>query len=398
MKEDEPTLETETPKVEPADGATDSTVETQIAAGSGWGSRLERMTAAKRERRRKLIARFWLVAVPVLMLVVAMVLLAVYGGQSRGDSSTGTTAPPTQAAVEGSALLMVEADGVPAVAVLLQPWDEGGVVLAIPGVTLLEGQGSFQTLAEMHKTGGLEAAKGALASALAMAIGPAAVVEWQELRSALADAGLEDLPEVIEVVAQGEAIARAVRDLVAGSGAGGPPNTLDEMRLDGEADGFLQAVRLDAESMTANVWTAGALGGSVVDGDGFWYLEPDIQAARALLIVTSEPAVTSVEIKDGAGIEGAARMVGSLLESAGFELAPMSYAQDYPSVQQTQIFCSPQGITEAQQVQSILGLGEIVEDASLGSHRMVVVLGKDYEVASNANETTTTSVTEGLGQ
>ena len=62
------------------------------------------MTAAKLERRRQLFTRFWLAAVPVVvLLVVAVVLLTVYGGQGSGVSvgrhdDHGGTAPGSKAA------------------------------------------------------------------------------------------------------------------------------------------------------------------------------------------------------------------------------------------------------------------------------------------------------------
>jgi hypothetical protein len=93
---------------------------------------------------------------------------------------------------------------------------------------------------------------------------------------------------------------------------------------------------------------------------------------------SSRAAMISVEVKDGAGVSGAAGQAGDLLESAGYLLLPMGYAEEFPGVELTKIFVAPANTEQAGQVRSLLGVGEIVEDETLEAARIVVVLGKDF--------------------
>jgi hypothetical protein len=387
--DDEPTLETMTPTqdddptLETVDQqkAGDSVPETTVPKATGWAARLEQMTAARLERRHRMFTRFWLAAVPVLVLLaVAVVLLTVYGGQGAGDSVVSTTTLVERNLVEGSGLLLVAKDAALSWAVILQPWDSGGVVLAVPGMTLLESEGAFKTLTEMYRTGQRVAVEAALGQALDLSVGPVAVVEWSALQAAVAASGIEGFPVEASAMGQGEAesVAGALRTLVTQHALDGSSSPWVGMRPSGDTAEFLRAVGLYATSMAANIWTAGTLTGTVVNGDGFVYLEPDLGAAKSLLAVVAQTETLSVEVKDGAGVEGAARRAGGLLESAGFALAPMGYAQGYPGIEKTQVVVSPERAEKAKQVQSLLGVGVIVEDKTLTADRIVVVLGKDF--------------------
>lgn len=385
-EDEEPTLETETQGVDQ-----DGTEETQTRTDSAWGSRLERMTAAKRDRRRRLMNRFWLVAVPVLILVaIAMILLAIYGGQEAADSGSTTTVTVPSVAAAGSAVLLVEDNEALAAAVILQPWEGGGVVFVVPGVALFESEGRFATLAELYGSEGSASAKDAMASAFGIPLGPGASADWEDLRVAMGSTGQDATAIDLAAMGRGESFAQAVRGLVAEHGIEGSPGVWDELLLDGDKAAFLDALTLDAASMVEDVWSAGALQGVVVDGDGYWYLEPDIESARALLVVSDEPVIVSVEVKDGAGIQGAARSAGSLLEAVGFVLGPMSYAEGYPGVERTEILVAAESAAEAQKARSALGVGDIVVDPAIAADLVIVVLGKDYEAVA----TTTTEPAE----
>ena len=126
-------------------------------------------------------------------------------------------------------------------------------------------------------------------------------------------------------------------------------------------------------------------------GDGFIYLEPNVEEVKELLGASSRPAMISVQVKDGAGVTGAATQAGDLLESAGYVLLPMSYADGFPEVERTQIVVAPGNTEEAQQVQALLGVGDVIEDANLDAEQVVVVLGKDFAPGSPAGS-------EGAGQ
>jgi hypothetical protein len=359
----------------------ESTQEFVARKATGWGPRLEQMTAARYERRRRIVTRFWLTAAPVLiLLLVAAGLLAVYGGQGESTAGVATSTTLLAPRIEGSGVLLVEKDQLLTWVVVLQPRDSGGAVLAVPGITLLKNDGAFETLAQMHKAGGANTVKRALGEALGVSLGPAAVVDWSALQAAVKAAGAAELPgDAVAIgIVPGEAVATAVKTLVAkyvSAEDGGP---WDGMGLRGDSSDFLRMVGLDQASMAANAWTVGAVTGTLVDGEGFRYLEPDVEAAKVGLAVSVAATVAAVEIRDGAGIEGAARRAGSLLESGGFALSPMTYAEGYPGVEKTQVFASAAATERAQQVRSLLGLGEIVQDDTLTADHIVVMLGKDF--------------------
>lgn len=367
------------------DPTTESAAHTRTRR-SARGTRVEMMRAARRERRRRAMGRFWLASVPVLVLLgVAVVLLSVYGGQGDGGSVVETTTVTTPAAVDGSALLLVESDDALSSVVILQPWNGGGVVLATPGITLLETQGAFTTLVESYEDGGADAVRLALSQALEIPLGPTAVVDEEDLQTAISASGLETIPEEGSVTLEEQAtsVALAVRGLVSDHWAEEDSTAWVEMELQGDGTTeFLRAIGSDAVSMTEDVWMTGVLAGTLVESDDFSYWEPDIEAARSLLVVTVAETIVTVEVRDGAGVEGAARLVGDLLETAGFALAPMSYAEGYPGVERTQILASVETLKDAGQVVSVIGVGDIVADTSLESDHIVIVLGSDFSDGS----------------
>jgi hypothetical protein len=56
----------------------------------------------------------------------------------------------------------------------------------------------------------------------------------------------------------------------------------------------------------------------------------------------------------------------------------MTYAEGDPGVEKTQVIASAAATERAQQVRSLLGLGEIVQDDTLTADHIVVMLGKDF--------------------
>ena len=260
--------------VEPAPGTADDepTLETVAPAPVGWASRLEKLAAARKERRRKMATRFWFTAIPVVVLVVVvMVLLSVFGGLGGGESPLSTTTTVARQPVEGSGLLLVQEDGVLSLAMLLQPWDTGGVVLAIPGIALLESKGAFKTLAEMYEQGAAAEVGQALGHALDLLVGPVATVQWADLRVAMTEVKVESPPEsTAQLGAEGaELLGQGLRALIAERVSSLGRGLWDDLHLGGDARGFREAVGLDATSMAANVWMVGVLGGTVVAGRRF---------------------------------------------------------------------------------------------------------------------------------
>ena len=357
------------------------------AAGSTPVSRLERRAAAREEHRRKVRTRLWYAAIPVVLaIVVVSALLSVFGGFDSNERVVSTMTTIAQEADAGSGLFFIEQDDALALAVLLEPREEGGVVLAIPSITLLKSGTVFKTLADLYGAGEIRAAEEAVSEALAVLVGPFASVEWAELRFAMVSAGVtEPLAEVLTGL-EGEAdlVARALLAFVEADCSDRGAAIWNGLDLVGDGPGLRDAVGIDATSISTIAWTATALTGIVVEGDGFKYLEPAVDEAQALLVASSAAAMLSVEVEDGAGATGAAESVGDLLESAGYTLLPMSYSADFPNVELTRIV-GASGLAEAaEQLRTLLGTGEIAEDATLEANHIIVVLGKDFIVPSPA--------------
>ncbi len=374
--------------------------ESRTPAPTGWATHLERLTAAKKEHRRKMATRLWYAAIPVVLAVIlAMALLSVYGGFGGDRPVATTTTVPVLRPTEGSGLLLVEDESALLMVAAIQPRDKGGVVLAIPGVTLLESAGGLRTLVDLYDSGGIVAVERAILEAFDAVFGAAAVVGWSDLNSAMSTAGVQRTSieptadeggAVDEGAAAGEGtpvlegselegLAQELRYFMAAAITDLGSNLWYDLEMRGNAAGFVEAVVLDASSMAVNEWTVSSLEGSLVRGEDFVYLEPDIDRAGTLLgAVSREEAVTSVEVKDGAGVGGAPESAGDLLESAGYSLLPMGYAEAFPEVEVTQIMVPPSGREEAQRVRDLLGVGDVVEDATLEADHVVVILGKDF--------------------
>jgi len=374
--DEEPTLETEA-----SGGSEDPTTESEPVDHAGWASRIERMAESKKERRRRLLSTVGLAAVPVvLLLLIAVILLSVYGGLGGEDEEASTTTTLSPVPPEGSALMIVEEGSTLAFVVVLHPWDSGGVVLGVPGLTLLENDGVFETLDQIYAGERRDRVKEILSEEVDMPLGPAVAVEWSELQIAMRTALVDGAPNGALTMEEGEALvlAQVVRAFVGEYVSDLGLTAWVELRMTGEATEVRQAVSVDADSMSANVWTAGSLGGEWVRGEGFVYLEPDIEEAETLLGAATESSVVSVLVKDGAGVSGAAAQAGDLLESAGYGLLPMTYAENFPGVEVTQIIVWPEMADEARRIQYALGVGVIVEDPTSDAEGVVVVLGKDF--------------------
>ncbi|MBN1319364.1 MAG: LytR C-terminal domain-containing protein [Thermoleophilia bacterium] len=352
----------------------------------GYRSRSERRTYRRAERRRKSHAKLWLVVAPVLVVIAAIVaLLTLLGGPETDTRPTTTVAP---AKVYAGGLLAVEdQDDVPLV-LLLQAREGGGLVLALPGLTLLNTPSDgFKILAELCKTG----EDGDLGMVVGDALGvrPAAVasVAWSELRGALAAAGVKDLPSEALTSAEdeNEQLARAVLASLGGSESGA--NALwDGLPLDGDSSGLRKAVAEMAASVAGGEWTAAELGGRLVESTGGRYLEPDVKHAKALLDGTWDDLEFTVQVQNGSGVVGIAEQTVELLEAMGYTMLPVGNAQGFPDVKQTRITASPDAAAEARRVRNFLGVGTVSEDATLEQGHMIVVLGKDYVPPTTTTE------------
>jgi hypothetical protein len=356
---------------------TDATQQTRVTKLS----RLERLAAARAEHRRKMATRLWYAAIPVVLVIVVVVaLLSVFGRFESGDPAPRTTITLAPEPDAGSGLLFIEQDDALLLAVLLQPREKGGAVLSMPGITLVKSGTAFRTLADLYAAGATGALAEALSDALAVLVGPEVSVGWSELRRAMTSVGVSELPAgaLTGEEREAEVVAQALLAFVTKNGSERGAAVWDALELGGDSAGFRDAVSIDATSISTTAWTAAVLTGRLVEGEGFKYLEPELEEARTLLSASSAEALISVEVQDGAGVVGAAEQADSLLEAAGYALLPMSYSEDFPNVELTRIAASPDLIEDAEQIRELLGAGEIGEDESLEANHIVVLLGKDF--------------------
>ncbi len=182
---------------------------------------------------------------------------------------------------------MIEQDGVVVDAVLIHPRPDGGIVLTVPGVTLLRSSDRFVVVARLFTPDQPEALTDSLAEALGVTVEAAASIEWADLRGSLADAGIDPLPPVgLDAVgADAAALAAALAAFVGGSGsdATGPDWETPSFRDD---DGrFGAAVTAALAAGGAGGWTGQALTGVVMREGELTYMEPDIAGARNALAV-----------------------------------------------------------------------------------------------------------------
>jgi len=253
--------------------------------GANYVSRLDRTRERRAARRRKIFGRIWRTALPVLFLVVVVVvLLGVFGGGESRDEARGPDTTVEQVPVAGSGLLIIEQSGVASQVVLIHPTSSAGVVLAAPGITLLRSDDGFKTVTELCEYDETRALREALSGALGVAVGPVARVQWSDLRGAMRGSGLADVPaaELGAEGAEAESVAAVMlaffRVLNTQTGA----IAWEYLDLLDDASGFESAVGANKASLEGD-WTAAALTGSLAEGEGFKYLEPDARQARALL-------------------------------------------------------------------------------------------------------------------
>jgi hypothetical protein len=345
----------------------------------GYRSRLERRTAKRAVRRRQVTAKMWRAVIPVAaLLAITVVLLIAFGG-GGGEPAQSTATTLAAGPKTGSGLLVIEQDdGVPEVLVM-HPAGGSGVVLAIPGITLLKTTSGFKTIAELHVTGEAGALQAALAESFGVAVGPAASVKWPELREAILSTGQTAVPaEALSLEGtEAASVAQSVLKFLGAAGTSAGAEAWDSLTLLGDGAGFREAVTANAEALTGD-WSAVAATGSLVEGLGFEYLEPDAEQARALLGGSTREATIKIEVQNGSGIIGAAETAAEMLKALGYTLLPVSNSPDFPDVLTTRITATPELAADAEQVQVALGVGEITEDEDQDSGTILVVLGADF--------------------
>jgi hypothetical protein len=356
----------------------------------GYRSRLERRTAKLAERRRRAATRFWAAAIPVaLVIAAAVVLLVIYGGKDGGESallkaeSTSTTLTPEP--VPGSALLVVEQDDSVPLVLLLHPREYGGVVLALPGMTLVKTEDGFRTLAQLCIPGGGDVGA-AVSEALGVPVGPVASTEWAALRAGMIDAGiggvaaetLASAEAAVDPLAEAAVVAEGLLGLVAAIGSEQGATVWSDLELGGDSVGFVDAVAADSSSVAGGGWSAAVIAGEMHVGAGFEYLEPDVAAATVQLTGVPAGAAITLDVQNGSGAIGVTEAAGELLSSLGYRILPYKNAPDFPDVVETRIVFAPDAAGEAEKVRDLLGVGTMSKDDTLAPGYVLVVLGADF--------------------
>ena len=202
------------------------------------------------------------------------------GGPATTVATVSTSVPVSTSAPSpsGSALLVITQDGRAVVVALFVGGPKGGVVLVMPGITLLRSGDRFVELSQAYSADAPASLAAPVAEALAV---PSAAVA--------AAAGDATLPERLD--AQGAdagavsaVLAASLAKAPAGGGAGG---WWAQAALQGEAGAFRASLEAAVTSTAGKVWMGQAITGFVAAYDtGGSYLEPDLQAAKAALAGT----------------------------------------------------------------------------------------------------------------
>lgn len=389
---------------------------------SGYHSRSERRLARRAARRRRRLSQLLLLTMPTLIVVViGALLLARLGRESTLPAPSFSTA---QTGLGGgnvapeAGLLLAEEGGSVRLALIVYPQVAPGLVIGIPGITLLRFADGFQrvdqaaaeTLREgdggtagtdggqpgtdVSQSGGevvqlvdevVQPARQQVAEAFARAFGLKSLtvvsVEWERLRQVLATTGVlsraqaELLAELDPEGAVAGQVAGVVAAWVTALAASEEGAGWDSLPLRGEADSFR---RLMTGSVSVGSWLGfavrGRLGGEGVDR----YLEPLTEPVKRALAGESPPEPVGVDVQNGSGYLGVAEAAAQSLTSLGLRVVSIGNAKGFPDVTTTRVVAAPDVELEAQVVRRVLGLGAVASDETLGSGRVVVILGRDY--------------------
>ena len=345
-------------------------------AALGYDGRSERRALRGAARRRKLRLRLWLVTAPVVAIIaLIVVLLVVYGGSDGKAKTPAVSTTVAQSVAEGE-LLVVREDNTTQAVVIFQSHDADGFVLVVPGITLLRDGDSFRTLSEIHGSSGDSALATVLDKVFGAHLGIIASISFTALETALTAAGATDLPATLQTQAGAEQLAAAFQTVIGGAASAKTGGIWQNAGLEGDSSNFTAALQKAASTDTR--WTSLAVGGTVVQGEGFTDMEPQVATAKALLSGTARDADVTVQIRNGSGQVGAVEGAAAQLQPLGYQVAPAGNSDDFPNAAQTRIVFATDDSTAAARVQALLGVGVTSEDPTLDLDTIVVVLGADY--------------------
>ena len=249
-------------------------------------------------------------------------------------------------------------------------------VLVVPGITLLRDGDSFRTLSEIHGSSGDSALATVLDKVFGAHLGIIASIPFTALETALTAAGATDLPATLQTQAGAEQLAAAFQTVIGGAASAKTGGIWQNAGLEGDSSNFTAALQKAASTDTR--WTSLAVGGTVVQGEGFTDMEPQVATAKALLSGTARDAAVTVQIRNGSGQVGAVEGAAAQLQPLGYQVAPAGNSDDFPNAAQTRIVFATGDSPAAVRVQALLGVGVTSEDPTLDPDTIVVVLGADY--------------------
>ncbi len=234
----------------------------------------------------------------MLLLVTMAVLFPLLVSPGPGTTSATTVASSTSATTApagstaptspGSALLVIEQDGAAVALALVFAGSKGGVVLGVPGLTLLRSGDRFTQLVRLYAPDEQQALAQPLADALAVPVGAVASAKWSDLRDALAAEGIEALPPEQLDAKDGNAIqvAEALAAAFSKPGVNAGEPVWKGLPMAGDGDGFRAAVGAALVAERSTAWVGRAVAGTLVEQGHLTYLEPDITLAKGALAGT----------------------------------------------------------------------------------------------------------------
>jgi hypothetical protein len=214
-------------------------------------------------------------------MVVILALFAFVVIPPEGDGTGGTLSTTVSSVAPGpnaGGLLVVEQEGKAVEAALVYSGTNGGVVLAVPGVTLLRSGDRFASLAQLATQDQPPALAGAVSDALAVTVEAVASITWKDLRDSLASAGVEALPASVldPTGADAAGLATALAVLVGKDGATISEPDWGESSMRGDTEGFQAVVAAARAANAGGGWTGKAVSGLLTQEGDVTYLEPDL--------------------------------------------------------------------------------------------------------------------------
>ena len=352
-------------------------------AALGYDARSERRSLRGAARRRKFRTRLWLVTVPaVVVIAVVVALLVVFGGPDKAQKSVSAVSTTVPVPARRGTLLVVEQGETPPVMVLLQSRSAGGVVLAIPGITLLKVGDSFQLVSALAGSNQKSLLISALGDAFGAQVGSVTSVPWAGLRATMVEAGLKELPPNTLTSDEGVVtqVAAAVLELLRGKDAGSA-SRWEKLPLSGDSSEFRAAVANFAAA--DGNWISAAVAGVQADGSSF--LDPRADVVKALLASAPGDAAVTVEVQNGSGVIGITELAVRQLKPLGYAVSSTGNSDDFPGVEQTRIEVFPGDTETGSRVRAFLGTGTVTENDKVRPGHVVIVVGKDYVPPSSSS-------------